>query len=98
MTVRHPTQCAACVRFRPSKAGGFVCEAFPGGIPLGIVTFGADHRQPRKGDHGLQFLQADTDEARANFDNWLFVFAPEEWQEAQRGDQKARSEERRDEA
>lgn len=99
MTVRYPTQCSACVRLRrdtPKQTPA--CEAFPGGIPNSISFYGGDHRQPRKGDHGLLFEQADNEEAHANFANWQFVYKPEEWQEAQRGDQAAGSQERGDEA
>jgi hypothetical protein len=98
MTVRHPTQCAACKHLRPPKGNMPVCDAFPGGIPLSISMWGGDHRQERKGDHGVRFEQADTDRARQAFDDWMFVNAPDEWLEAHRGDQEAGRKEGGDEA
>lgn len=99
MTVRYPTQCSACTRLRrDSPKQTPACDAFPGGIPNSISYYGGDHRKPRKGDHGLRFEQVDSDEARENFADWQFIHAPEEWQEAQRGDQAAGGQEGRDEA
>lgn len=74
MTVRHPTLCAACVHLR---AGGRVCEAFPGGIPKAIFMFGADHRQPRAGDHGVTFSLAPGEAALDAFADWAYVNTPE---------------------
>lgn len=70
MTVKYPTQCAACARLR-EKVG--TCDAFPGGIPKNIFMFGEDHRTPRRGDHGLQFQQKPGAEAQRALDDWLWV-------------------------
>lgn len=48
-----PILCRSCARLRDADAG--VCQAFPEGIPDAIWELGGDHRQPIKGDHGLQF-------------------------------------------
>lgn len=34
----------------------FICEAFPSGIPLDIVTGENDHTQPVEGDDGILYL------------------------------------------
>ncbi len=48
--------CASCTRFDASITDKNVCEAFPNGIP-DVVFFGeVDHRNPVKGDNGLQYL------------------------------------------
>jgi len=60
--------------------------------------FGEDHRTPRKGDHGVRFELKEGPEAQADFDNWMFVFSPEEWEAAQRGNQAAGSQKGGDEA
>jgi hypothetical protein len=88
MTTRMPTQCVACVHLR-SKDGGAVptCDAFPGGIPNSIAYYGADHREARRGDHGVQFELRPGAEAR--FDDWLFVYAPNEYEREHRADQTA---------
>lgn len=67
-----PVQCRACARYRTKRPG--TCDAFPNAIPLEILTFGADHRKPEPGDHGLRFEQADTDAAREAFDDWRQTF------------------------
>ena len=50
-------QCLECSRLGGSKNGGFgfVCEAFPSGIPDEIITGETDHTEPVDGDHGIQF-------------------------------------------
>jgi len=70
MTVRHPTLCAACTHLRGE---GRACGAFPGGIPKSIFLFGADHRTPRPGDHGVVFQLAATEKAEAAFTDWVYV-------------------------
>lgn len=47
------SQCASCQR---KQAGASACAAFPGGIPLTILTNQLDHRKAVEGDQGLQFL------------------------------------------
>lgn len=37
------------------QAEGFVCTAYPDGIPDAIIRSDVDHRQPYRGDHGIQF-------------------------------------------
>ena len=45
------SQCVSC---RHNHHDG-TCDAFPGGIPVDILTNTFDHRQPHDGDHGIQF-------------------------------------------
>lgn len=75
MTVRHPTLCAACVHLR---GPGRVCEAFPGGIPQAIYLFGADHREHRRGDHGITFELAPGEHASQALAYWQHVNEPTE--------------------
>ncbi len=35
---------------------GFTCEAFPDGIPDGIIDNQADHRRTIEGDNGIRFV------------------------------------------
>jgi hypothetical protein len=89
-------QCTACAHlFGANSAGQISCKAYPGGIPNRIVYFGEDHRKESRGDGGIRFMQADTDEARRAFALWQFVFRPEE---VPVGDQEAGSQERGDAA
>lgn len=71
MTSRIPSLCRACKRARRS---GLQCEAFPNGIPQDMLTAGGDHHEPREGDHGLQFEQAPTREAREALSVWQQTF------------------------
>lgn len=45
--------CATC-KHRSQKAPGF-CLAFPKGIPAEILQGKNDHKEPFKGDHGIQY-------------------------------------------
>jgi len=49
--------CLYCARFRSAQAG-FMCEAFPGGIPDDIIRMAHDHRRPYQGDGDKQFALA----------------------------------------
>ena len=68
-----PAMCLGCQRLRFNE-GESKCAAFPAGIPPEILVAGADHRFPFAGDHGVRFMQKDTDEARQAFANWQLVF------------------------
>jgi 8-oxo-dGTP pyrophosphatase MutT (NUDIX family) len=51
------TICRECRRFQGLKPDtGFVCEAYPSGVPVEIWATVVDHHNPYTGDHGLQFL------------------------------------------
>lgn len=50
--------CQMCRRYRPAEPGR-ACEAYPDGIPRGILDNRIDHRKPHRGDHGLQFVGVD---------------------------------------
>lgn len=62
MTIGLATICASCAHLRFDdnasnyrKPVGFVCDAFPEGVPAAIQTGGFDHRKPNRGDHGIRF-------------------------------------------
>jgi hypothetical protein len=68
-----PSQCYACER----KLGESLrCEAYPDGIPEDMLTGGGDHRLPRAGDNGKQFLLADAPDAEQEFGFWAQVYGP----------------------
>ena len=49
--------CFACARFAGAVPGvGWACDAFPGGIPQGILINRADHAKPFPGDRGLRYV------------------------------------------
>lgn len=50
----EPFLCVYCARTRDLTFAQ-TCDAFPDGIPGGIILNEVDHRQPVEGDHGLQF-------------------------------------------
>lgn len=71
MTSRIPSQCLACSRY---FALGGTCDAYPGGVPEGMLFFGEDHTKPRRGDHGIQFLQGRDPEQLQAFADWVETF------------------------
>ena len=46
-----PIQCTSCRHYKEHD----LCEAFPNGIPAGVLTGEHDHTKPYKGDNGIQF-------------------------------------------
>ena len=55
-----PPMCLACARANDSGS----CEAYPDGIPEGIILNEVDHRVAQPGDHGLQFVLKDGEQER----------------------------------
>jgi hypothetical protein len=61
MTSGPAPMCAECARYK----GGARCEAYPDGIPDEIIdTQQWDHRVPKPGDRGLQFVPREGAEPR----------------------------------
>lgn len=88
MSTRHATLCAACQRLRKANGQGQpTCEAYPGGIPNQIVRWGGEHRTPRPGDHGLQFVLKEGQEEQ--YEDWLFANDPNELRRRRDGNQAA---------
>lgn len=55
MTTMLPPMCLSCARFHKDMGSGLRCDAYPDGIPDGIIDSERDHRVPQPGDHGLQY-------------------------------------------
>ena len=66
MTTVMPSLCLACRRLKD----GNVCAAFPEGIPNNIILYGADHRQPIRGDNGILFEMSARPTAPKAFNDW----------------------------
>ena len=60
-----PIICVSCKNYFPRKG---TCRAFPKGVPEDIQLEGGDHRQPREGDHGIQYEQKPG--AQETFKQW----------------------------
>lgn len=56
--------CFSCTHLDKDAVPQMKCEAFPEGIPAGILFSEVDHRVPHPGDHGIQFDQ-DPEQPRA---------------------------------
>lgn len=53
--VNFPVGCETCRHYN----GDVTCRAYPGGIPLPIQSGQTDHREPQKGDQGIQYEPTD---------------------------------------
>lgn len=47
--------CLDCNHYHKYESYKFTCDAFPDGIPEKIIDSEVIHREPYKGDHGIQF-------------------------------------------
>lgn len=56
MTSIPPPMCVDCARRVETKGVWLACQAYPDGIPREIIEGEWDHRFPKPGDHGLQFV------------------------------------------
>jgi len=52
-----PPICMTCSHHRGDMSHGGECDAFPAGIPQGILRNEVDHRRPIDGDEGIQWEQ-----------------------------------------
>lgn len=50
-TISTP-QCMTCEHYH---GDGYTCAAYPGGIPVGILSMDLDHSEPLPGDHGITY-------------------------------------------
>jgi hypothetical protein len=67
MTQMTPSLCQSCANLRPD---GVTCDAFPAGIPDGILLFNdIDHRRPVPGDGGIVWEL--NRKQKAAYDQWL---------------------------
>ena len=48
-------QCSRCKHFYSHIKKRNACKAYPDGIPTEIFSTELDHREPQKGDGGVQF-------------------------------------------
>lgn len=53
MSSEYPPMCYFCEH--AFEGEGWKCSAFPDGVPRKIVDWTSDHREPIKGDRGIQF-------------------------------------------
>jgi len=51
--MKKDTSCLNCKH--NSLDNVFICDAFPNGIPIEIITGDVTHFDPLPGDHGVQF-------------------------------------------
>ncbi len=56
MTNGPSPMCMECTRLHEDDDAGLTCEAYPEGIPFEIYMNAWDHRYPKPGHGGLQFV------------------------------------------
>jgi len=66
--------CLYCKHYRRDDPARLICDAFPSGIPDGILESRLDHRKPVNGDRGVRFEAKDADGER--YANAVFAKLP----------------------
>jgi hypothetical protein len=50
-----PAQCLRCIHLNENGPEGWICTAFPEGVPSDMYDNIYDHKESYKGDNGIRF-------------------------------------------